>query len=243
MTVALDTPWRRPWRSRAWRSRKRQPASSLVSQPQPEASFALKSLVKVSASVFGACWGLCDALRIAVSLVALLDKLSHKHAKDFFDAVPVFCGDFVAAVPSGIRAPETAVPGVDTRSLGIRAKGQRSSGGVRSRLCTLEILRDVLNAALKGNPPSGRLVGDHVGLCADDVYQTVLAKVLPQLCQPSAHFNEALLVCNVVAQQRRIRSPVVQFRYRPEPLLPCRVPYLETYGSWRIRIGGEESLG
>ena len=41
------------------------------------------------------------------------------------------------------------------------------------------------------------------------------------------HTPKALLICNIVDEQYSHCAPVVRRRDRPEPLLACRIPYLQ----------------
>ena len=53
--------------------------------------------------------------------------------------------------------------------------------------------------------------------------------MLIYLADPVLDIVEALLARRVIRQNDSLSSSIIRLRYRPEPLLPGRVPYLHFY--------------
>lgn len=125
------------------------------------------------------------------------------------------------------------------------------------------MLGDVGDAAFEEDLALRWIVGDDVGFGAHDVDDCVVypccccssiaerewrdggprrrptAPMPSQLLQPRPHLLKRHLIRNIIAQQRRVRATIVQFRDAAEPLLPRGVPDLQPDGDLWVFGDGE----
>lgn len=204
-----------------------------------------------------------DPRRALQGLPMLLHQLPRHDTKDLLDALARLRTDLMATVPADVLTPEAtaaltaraarAVQRQAVRSqkvtvaregggaLARRDAAGRRGRGRRGRERRVQVLGDVGDAALEGHGAAGGVLGDEVGLGADDVQDDGLAELLAQVGQPAAHVAEAVLVGDAVAQDAGVGAAVVEARDGAEALLAGRVPDLEAHD--RVSVGVEDPLG
>lgn len=69
----------------------------------------------------------------------------------------------------------------------------------------------------------------HVTLVPQQYFLHAWLRMLIYLADPVLDIVEALLARRVIRQNDSLSSSIIRLRYRPEPLLPGRVPYLHFY--------------
>lgn len=217
-----------------------EPASPVAADSEAASRVDTVKVARVEAAVKGRAWRCHGSEQRLLHLAVLLDQLSGHDPEDLLDTFSALGTNLVAGVPAHLLAPEARAP-FATRAARLAQDATHAvhitlalqSGCRHSRhqttwsrsrgwgvaLARRQVLGNVCYAALEGDLAAGRVTGNDVSLCADDVQDDVGRQVAPQLSQPHAHLCERLGVRDAVAEDARIGAAVVESRYGAKPFL------------------------